>query len=391
MKAYIIPLGAVIVAIAASLWLFSGDADRDSTAKGTPVEALRVYKDTIYDSVESLGTTRANESIDITANVAEVITTIAFNDGDTVAEGDLIAELSQSEERAQLAAAEARLRENKRELKRLETLLKNRAAAQREYDERLTQIEITKREIEGIEARIADRTLRAAFAGVLGVRRVSIGALVQPGDIITTLDDISRMKLDFTVPSVYLDSLQVGLPIEARRDGISDELFQGEIYSVDSRIDPITRSVLVRAILPNDSGLLKPGLLMRVTLLRNERKALVLPEESVFQREDDHYVLVVPEGGGKAEQRKFLTGMRRPGIIEALSGLQEGEYVITRGINRVTDGQQVHINKLWSHIRPPITAEAPPMPVPSTPATTTPPAPVSELPDAPEASTRIGK
>lgn len=390
MRFYLLPLILLGCALLAIWWFFAGDDAAEQQAKGTPVEAIRLYKDTIYDSVESLGTTRANESIDITANVSEVITEIAFSDGDAVKEGDLIVRLSQNEEQAQLAAAQARQRENQRELKRLKTLLKNRAAAQREYDERLTQIEITKREIEEIEARIADRTLRAAFDGVLGVRRVSIGALVQPGEVITTLDDISRMKLDFTVPAVYMDSLRVGVPTEARRDGISDELFRGEIYSVNSRIDPITRSVLVRAILPNDSGLLKPGLLMRVNLLRNERKALVLPEESVFQREDDHYVLVVPEGGGEAEQRKILTGMRRPGMIEVLSGLQEGEYVITRGINRVTDGQQVQINKVWNRIRPPITAEEPPMPEPSTPAAI-PPAPVSELPDAPEASTKIGK
>lgn len=352
----------VVLAVAAVAGLFFLLRDEGSTRNTTtviPVQVLNVYEDTIYDSVESLGTAQSNESIDITANVSETITEINFDDGQIVKKGDLIALLAQEEERAQLAAAQARQRENQRELKRMETLIQNRAAAQREYDERLTQVEVTAREIEEVEARIADRTLRAAFDGVLGIRRVSVGALVQTGELITTLDDISRIKLDFTVPSVYMDSLRVGVPIEARRDGISDEVFRGEIYSINSRIDPVTRSVLVRAILPNETGVLKPGLLMRVTLLRNERKALVVAEESVIQRERDHFVLVVPDAGGKVEQRKIQVGMRRPGMVEVLSGLQAGEKVITRGVNMVSDGQEVKIASVWQRIRKPIATNDP--------------------------------
>lgn len=355
MKQYFLPLSLVAVAAAVgSYLLFGGAGEKDGRPDtATPVQVLKVYEDTIYDSVESLGTTRANESIEVTANVAETITLLNFDDNQLVKKGDLIALLSQQEERAQLAAAQARLQENQRELKRLETLLKNKAAAQREYDERLTLIEITKQDIEGIRARIADRSLHAAFDGVLGIRRVSVGALVQPGEVITTLDDVSRMRLDFTVPSIYMDSLRPGVPIEARRDGIGHEVFRGEIYSVNSRIDPVTRSVLVRAILPNDENILKPGLLMRVTLLRNQRKALVIPEESVLQRERNHFVLVVPEGGGAVEQRRITTGMRLPGIVEVLDGLEAGELIITRGINMVTEGQEVRISETWPRIRSP--------------------------------------
>ena len=353
MKPYILPVSLVAAAAVGLYFLLGDSGDRAGKNTATPVQVLKVYEDIIYDNVESLGTTRANESIEVTANVAETITRIGFEDGQSVQQGDLIALLSQQEERAQLAAAQARLRENQRELKRLKTLLKNKAAAQREYDERLTLIEITKREIEEIEARVADRTLRASFDGVLGIRRVSVGALVQPGEIITTLDDVSRMKLDFTVPSIYMDSLKPGVAIEARRDGINDETFRGEIYSVNSRIDPITRSVLVRAILPNDTGILKPGLLMRVALLRNEREALVVAEESLLQRAQDHFVLVVPEGGGPVEQRKVEVGMRRPGMVEVLSGLEAGELVVTRGVNMVAEGTEVKIAEAWNRIRLP--------------------------------------
>jgi membrane fusion protein, multidrug efflux system len=356
------PIPALVVAgaVITGLYFLLSDGDDASQRKTPPVDVLPVYEETIYDSVESLGTAMANESIAVTANVAETIRDIHFEDGQIVEKGDLIATLSQQEEQAQLAAAQARQRENSRELKRLQTLLKNKAAAQREYDERLTQIEVTKQEIEEIDARIADRTMRAPFTGVTGIRNVSVGALVQPGDVITTLDDISQIKLDFTVPSIYLDSLQVGVPIEALRDGIDSTTFSGSIYSINNRIDPVTRSVLVRAIVPNDDGLLKPGLLMRVTLLRNERKALIVPEESIIQRNDDHYVLVVPEGGGFVEEREVQTGMRRPGIVEVTEGLSVGEHIITRGVNMVSDGQDVTIGTVWDEIRKPITETASP-------------------------------
>lgn len=355
MKKPLIPALLVLVAIGVALYFFLRADAGENARKSPPVEVLPVYEETIYDSVESLGSAMANESIAVTANVAETIREIHFEDGQALEKGDLIATLAQQEEQAQLAAAQARQRENSRELKRLQTLLKNKAAAQREYDERLTQIEVTKQEIEGIEARITDRTMRAPFAGITGIRNVSVGALVQPGDVITTLDDISQIKLDFTVPSIYLDSLKVGVPIEARRDGIDDTAFSGTIYSVNSRIDPVTRSVLVRAILPNEDGLLKPGLLMRVTLLRNERTALVVPEESIIQRDDDHFVLVVPEGGGTVEERTVETGMRRPGIVEVTDGLAVGEHIITRGVNMVSDGQDVSIGTVWDSIRKPNT------------------------------------
>lgn len=352
MKPYVILPVAVIAAIAL-YFLLAGNDNRDKAAQPVPVQVLRVYADTLYDRVESLGTTYANESIDLSANVAETIVEIGFEDGQAVRKGDLIALLSQQEEKAQLAAAQARQQENRRELKRLETLLKNRAAAQREYDERLTLIEITRQEIEAIEARIADRTLRAPFDGVLGIRRLSVGALVQPGEVIATLDDISRMKLDFTVPAIHMDTLRPGIGIDAVRDGMEGGMFHGTIYSVNSRIDPVTRSILVRAILPNDEGILKPGLLMRVTLRRNERQALVIAEESLIQRGRDRFVLVVPEGGGKVEQRRITTGTRLPGMVEVLDGLQAGELVIVRGVNMVTDGQEAAIAGIWERIRRP--------------------------------------
>lgn len=351
----IIALLLVAGIVAYTLWDSGGKGDKD---KGiTPVEVLAAYKTTLFDSVESLGTTQANESIDITPTVTESIAEIRFTDGQEVSKGDVIVVLEQREEQAQLNAAKARLEENRRELRRLEELLKNKAAARRDYDERLTLIEVAKREVEEAEARIGDRTLTAPFDGVLGIRRMSAGALVQPGQIITTLDDLSRIKLDFTVPSRFLPSLKEGVRINAINDAMGEKVFSGEVASVNTRIDPVTRSVLVRAYLSNEERSLKPGLLMRVTLMRDEHEGLVVAEESVTQRGTRAFLFIVGNDD-TVEQREVVLGTRTPGQVEVLEGLQEGEKVITRGVNVVRVGQKVKIARLWDTIRPPETGNA---------------------------------
>ncbi|MBM3617907.1 MAG: efflux RND transporter periplasmic adaptor subunit [Alphaproteobacteria bacterium] len=349
---------AVLVVIGVVAYAFLGeDSTKDKDKGVTPVEVLPAYRTTIFDSVDSLGTTQANESIDITPTVTESIAETRFTDGQEVKKGDVIVLLEQDEEQAQLNAAKARLEENRRELRRIEELLKNKAAARRDYDERLTLIEVAKREVEEAEARIGDRTLRAPFDGVLGIRRLSAGALVQPGQLITTLDDLSRMKLDFAVPSRFLPTLKEGVRITAVSDAHDGKTFEGEVASVNTRVDPITRSVLVRAYLPNEDHTLKPGLLMRVTLMRDEHEGLVVAEESITQRGTRDFLFVVTDAG-EVEQREVTLGTRRPGMVEVTEGLQQGEKVITRGVNVVRVGQKVKIAREWETIRKPETGNA---------------------------------
>ena len=273
----------------------------------------------------------------------------SFEDGQQVEKGDVIVVLEQREQQAQLDAARARMEQDKRELARLEGLLADKAVPRQDYDNRQTMLEVTQQEVAEMEARVAYRTLRAPFDGVLGVRMISPGALVQPGDVITTLDDISSIKLDFTVPSAYLSALKPGVEIEAVADALENRVVHGRIESVNTRVDPITRSVLVRALLPNEDHMLKPGLLLKVTLIKNERTAIILPEETLMQRQDDHFAMVVGDDN-KVEQRKVSVGARRPGKVEITGGLDAGERVIVRGVNRVRDGQTVEITETWDPI-----------------------------------------
>ncbi len=308
----------------------------------TPVTVFEAQPQTVFDRIEALGTTLANESARVTAAVTEKVVAVHFEDGQRVPAGELLVTLQQDEERAQRAAAVEQLAENQRELKRLETLLKEDVVPQRDYDERLTLLNVTRQRIREIEARIGDRTIRAPFDGILGLRQVSVGALVEPGDLITTIDDLSRIKLDFNVPATFLSTLQPGSSIHAYSSGWGDERFEGTVATIGTRIDPETRSVLVRAIIPNREMRLRPGLLMTVQLLNRQRQALMIPEEALVPVQRRHYVLTVEADLTVARKPVFI-GQRQPGMVEITEGLLPGERVIVRGTTRVRPGQKVSI------------------------------------------------
>ncbi len=310
----------------------------------TPVTVIEIQPKAIFDRIEALGTTLANESARITAPITEKVVAVHFEDGQLVQTGDLLVTLQQNEERAQRAAAVEQLAENKRELKRLEALLREDVIPQREYDARLTLLNIARQRIREIDARINDRTIRAPFSGVLGLRQVSVGALVEPGDLIATIDDLSRIKLDFNVPATYLSTLQPGAVIHAYSSGWGDERFEGAVATIGTRIDPETRSVIIRAIIPNREMRLRPGMLMTVQLLNRQRQALMIPEEALIPVQRRHYVLTVGEDLVVQRKQVFI-GQRQPGLVEITQGLSPGERVIVRGTTRVRPGQRVSITE----------------------------------------------
>lgn len=254
MKRYtgiIVTFITLIIVGAGVVWFLDSEAEERGGRPPTAVEVIAVARQPIADKIEVLGSSYANESITLTANVTETIAEIAFEDGQRVDAGDVIVILEQSEEQAQLKAAELQLAEHQRELGRLKRLLANKAASKRSYDERKTLRDITRQQVAEIQARIKDRTITAPFSGYLGIRQVSVGGLVRPGDAITTLEDSSQIKLDFEVPEVYLPRLVAGLPVVATNDAFVDLKFEGLVATVNNRVDPVTRSILVRAIIDN--------------------------------------------------------------------------------------------------------------------------------------------
>jgi membrane fusion protein, multidrug efflux system len=298
------------------------------------------------DRTEALGTLRANESVVVTANVTETISEIHFDDGQRVAAGDVLVEMTSSEETALLEEVQARVAEAEQQYDRVKSLARTGSAPVSLLDERRRDLDTARASVVAVESRLKDRLVKAPFAGVVGLRNISLGALVEPGDVITTLDDDRVMKLDFSVPSVFLPSIAPGLAIEAAAPALGERMFTGEISAIDTRVDPVTRSVQVRALLPNPDRLLRPGLLMRVELLRNPRRGLAIPESALLHRGNEHFVLAVGEGDdGQSlpERRQVQIGARRPGFVEVVSGLTAGELVITHGADKAKPGEPVSI------------------------------------------------
>jgi membrane fusion protein (multidrug efflux system) len=298
-----------------------------------------VGEQVLSDTVEALGTAQANESVTLTAKVTDTIRRVEFEDGQFVEEGAILVQLTNEQEEAQLAEAQANLEDAENSLSRLEDLATKGLAAKSDLDAARSKRAAAQARLNAIAAQLKDRLIRAPFSGVLGFREVSPGTLVQPSTAITTLDDISTIKLDFTVPETYLSEMKPGAAIVAHSASYPDREFEGVVRTVGSRIDPVTRAVPVRAHVPNPDRVLKPGMLLTVDVVTSERTALVVPESAVYQIDDRAYVFRVQ--GDVAHEQQIVTGAHRFGIVEVKAGLAEGDLVVTEGIIKLRDGSRV--------------------------------------------------
>jgi len=327
-------VGVVAVAALAAayfLWGRGGDGGGRERGGGPVLVTLGAVETRAFaDVIEAVGTAKANESIDITAKSADTIGKLNFSDGQRVEKGFVIAEMTSREQTADLGAARASLAEAEKAYKRISDLARKGFATRAQLDGALAARDSASARVRSLDSRVSDRLMRAPFGGVLGLRRVSMGSLVRPGDVITTLDDISRIKLDFTVPEAFIGSLQMGSTVKVTVAAYPERTFEGKVAGIDTRVDPVSRAVAVRAEIANDDGVLKPGMLMTVNLITNQRKILAVPEEAIVPLESKQYVyLVTPEK--TAERREIKIGARQPGFAEVLSGLKAGEKVVVEG------------------------------------------------------------
>jgi membrane fusion protein (multidrug efflux system) len=327
---------------AAAIYLVRSDPDRAAAAASPPgatatlviVEPVKTR--TFVDDIEAIGTTQANESVTITAKLTDTVRSVNFNDGDFAESGQVLVELTNEEQTALLAEAKANLDDSKRQLDRIEDLVKRNSVPVSQADESRARFAASRARYDAIVARLDDRLIRAPFTGLLGFRRVSPGTLVEPGTEITTVDDISVIKLDFTVPEVYLAALAPGQHVTAQSPAFPNDAFEGILRTIDSRVDPVTRSVVARAHIANRDRKLRPGMLLTVHVRRSSTSALAVREAALQQVADRTYVYVAE--GGKAVQREVKTGQRDPGFVEITSGLSEGEPVVTEGLIKLRDG-----------------------------------------------------
>ncbi|MFM8844290.1 MAG: efflux RND transporter periplasmic adaptor subunit [Gammaproteobacteria bacterium] len=290
--------------------------------------------------IEAVGTALARESVEITSKSANTVTTIRFAEGQRVAAGAILVELDRAQVAAALAEAEANLVEARNQFNRGRDLSVTSALSKAQLDQLETAVKTGESRVAAARARLDDTVIRAPFAGRTGFRKVSRGGLVSPGTIITTLDDSSVIKLEFTVPQSFLNDLAPGLAVEARAEGLGGRVFNGKITTIDSRIDPVTRAIAVRAELPNADAALRPGLFMSVRLRGKPIETLMIPEEALVPEEGRSFVFVVEDG--KALQREVRTGGREPGSVAIIDGLTGNETVIVEGTQRTRNGGKVN-------------------------------------------------
>jgi len=310
-----------------------------------PVVVTEVKKDVFHDKIEGLGTLRANETVTLMSTVTETITAVNFEDGQNVESGAILVEMTDNQEKDQLEQVRIAVDDAKKQLNRLELLVKDNAAPRAVLDEKRRDYNSARAKLSEIQSQLSDHLIVAPFSGRLGMRNISVGTLVRSGDAITTLDDNSQMKLDFTVPSIYLASLKNGLSITAKAKEFGEKNFSGAITSIANQIDPISRSIMVRAVLPNDELILRPGLFMNVEVSTNERQAIIIPEKATILEGNKNFVFLLDETQSPAIVKKteVQVGARRAGEIEILSGLSVGEKVVTHGTINIRDGGVVSV------------------------------------------------
>jgi membrane fusion protein (multidrug efflux system) len=284
----------------------------------------------------------AKESVDVTAKVQGIIRSVYFEDGQTLARGAEIAAIDAGEQTAQLNVELANLEQQRKELERTMGLAADNHISQARVDEMVAAVKKAEANVSAARVRAGDRLITAPFAGIVGTRRISVGALVSPGTVVTTLDAISTVNLDFAVPETFLSSLRSGLDIEAEASAYANEVFKGTVVAIDSRIDPTTRSVTVRAEINNDDLRLRPGMLMVVDLIKDRRESLVIPEAALQPQNNKQYVSIIGSDN-VANKTEVVIGQRRAGFVEILSGVSEGDLVVREGHQDLQPGTQVEI------------------------------------------------
>lgn len=331
--------GTVLALVLAGCGRGTGDAPRAPGA-AVPVTTQVVAHSAWNDTLQAIGTTKARESVAVTAKVSEIIDAVHFDSGQEVGAGAPLVTLRIEAQQAALAQAQATFDEADRLYRRQSELATQQLVASSTLDTQKSIRDAAEARVRQMRADVADRQVRAPFAGVLGIRQVSPGSLVTPATVIATLDDISRMHVDFQVPEAELASLKPGDKVSGSSIAYPGRSFEGEVSTIDARVDPGSRAVTVRADFSNPDHALRPGMLLDVRVFRPERKALVIPEIAVVQVGRDSYVFRV-KGDATVERVDVKTGTRRSGVVEIMQGLEAGQRIVVDGTGKLRPGLRI--------------------------------------------------
>jgi membrane fusion protein (multidrug efflux system) len=306
------------------------------------VEAIKVERTVITDDVTAVGTLGANESVVLRPEIAGRIESINFKEGAAVAKGTLLVALDASTQAADLQQAKANLALARSNYNRTEDLFRKKFVSASAQDQAASNLKVQEAATAQAQARFNKTRLLAPFAGVIGIRNVSVGDYVKEGQELVNLEDISSLKVDFKLPERYLNRVQKGQSVELASDAKPGESFTATVDAIDPLIDTNGRAIALRARLPNPDGKLRPGMFVRARLIFGQRNdVLIVPEEAMVPSGSDQFVFRVVDG--KAQRVKIKTGVRRNAKVEVVEGLGPEDLVVTAGQLKIRDGLPVRV------------------------------------------------
>lgn len=322
----------------------AGNAEATSQAPASPppmpVEVTEVSVAAAESELSAVGSLQSNESVMLSAEIAGRIDHIAFAEGQAIGKGAALVQLDGAIPRAHLDQAEASRALSEVNYKRAEALLKDRAISQRERDEAYAQWQLDEASLRLAKAQWQKTHIVAPFSGTLGLRRVSVGDYIQPGQPLVNLEDVSKLKVEFRIPEKFSAQVKVGQQVKLAADAFPGRAFVGKVYAIDPQLEEKSRSLVVRGLLENRDGALRPGQFVQVLLgVASRSEALFIPEQALISQPKTQLVFKVVEGA--AQMVPVQTGMRKKGWVEVTSGLAVGDLVITGGHQKIGPGSPV--------------------------------------------------
>lgn len=352
MKSYLV-VGAILVIIFGAIGgylyqRFSAFANMDFAPPPVTIAASIAQPETWSTTLNAVGTIEAVRGVDLTSETSGEIVDILFDSGDQVEKGQLLMVLNDEIEKASRQNQIASLELAEILFERDSKLVKQKNIPQSQYDESRANLERARAQLAETEARLANKKLQAPFTGTIGIRRVDVGDYVSPGTVIANLQDPSEMEIDFTVPARYAPRLRPGLPVDVKVDAFPDTAFEASIAAVDSRVDPSTRNLLVRARLQQVTGVL-PGMFATLEIdLGESQQVVTIPETAMTYALQGNTVYVIEkteDDALTAIARVVKAGAVRDGKVAVLDGLSGGERVVTVGQNKLYRGVRVVVDE----------------------------------------------
>ena len=320
----------------------SGAQAKGAAPAGVTVEAVKVITAALPQTITAVGSLRSDESITVRPEVAGRISAIAFNEGQRVAKGATLVKLDPSINEADVQQARANLKLAQSKFDRATDLAKSNFISGQAKDEAENNLRVAEASLQLAEAKLAKTEIKAPFAGIIGLRVMSVGDYVKEGADIVNLEAIDPLKVDFRVPEIYMRQVQVGQALEVALDALPGKTYEGKVFAINPLVDATGRSIVIRALVKNADTALRPGMFARVRLItRDQQDALVVPEQAIVPQGDEKFVFRIVDG--KALRTRVTVGQRRDGKAEIVSGLAAGDTVVSAGQLKLRDGVAVAV------------------------------------------------